>query len=136
MSNKFENSHNSHNSDQSDEFSGLSDDLHVLHAVQGHGQVEGDDGKEVNEVHGMLEEDPLAGGAHEADGVLEGEEEDGEVIDDPEGVHKVGVHVPPHVLVLELGEGLEDEGECGDDDDAQGGEANDLEESGYMIMIE
>ena len=55
------------------------------------------------------------------------------MVDDPERVDKVGVHVPAHVLVLELGEGLEDKGECGDDDDPQGGEADNLEQ--VLILL-
>jgi hypothetical protein len=43
-------------------------------------QYEGDDGAEVHQVHGLLEEAPLAGWANEPHQVLNNEEEDGTIL--------------------------------------------------------
>ena len=66
---------------QPDHLAGLADDLEVLEALQEQGEVEGHDGGDVDQVHGVLDELGLDGADDEPDDVLDGEVDNDEVVD-------------------------------------------------------
>ena len=102
----------------------MSTSLHVFHAIEHQSQVEWDDGREVDHVHGLLEKVPFSRRAKEPHDVLHREETDGELVDGDERVngpqHLVGLvgsgggvvaAVVAAVLELKLRECLNDEGD-------------------------
>ena len=108
--------------------------LHVLHAVEHQGQVEGDDGGEVDHVHRLFEKVPLSRWAQEPHDVLHREETDGQLVDGDERVDgpqhllgggggRVGVGV---VLELKLRKCLNDERDGRYDDHSEGSESEEL----------
>ena len=70
MPDKFKNPQDPHDPDKPDNFSGLPDDLDVLEAVKEEGEIEWDDGQEVNQVHRLLEKFPFPWRAQEANDVF------------------------------------------------------------------
>ena len=127
MPDKLEDAEDAHDPDEADDLAGLADDGEVLEVVEEDGEVEGDDGAEVDEVHGLLEEAPLAGRAHEADEVLQGEEDDDEGVDVVEDDDDRGVLALALVHRLELLHRRDDERQRREDHHAQREERHDLE---------
>ena len=95
----------------------------------------GDDGHQVDHVHDVLGEDVLGGAGQEPHQQLEGEPDDAERLHDEEGVGDVGHLVlldlgavgrgVEHLVVLELGEGLQAEDDDGEEDDEDGDDGHD-----------
>ena len=79
------------------------------------GEVEGDDGKEVDHVHRGSDELHLLGAAYHSHQVLDGEEADGEVVDDPDDVEEEGELDHPVLVRLQLVNGGDDEGDGRDE---------------------
>lgn len=99
-----------HDSDKSDNLASLAYDLYVLELIEKDGQVEGDDGAEVDEIHGLLEETPLLGGTDEPNKVFKGEEDDDVRVDVIEHNHNASVLRFALVQGLELLHGRDDKG--------------------------
>ncbi len=119
MSDKLKDSQDAHDPDQAHDLASLPYNLDVLQVREAQGQVKGDDGQQVDHVHGVAEELPLPGGAREPQHVLDREEDDGhrvDVVQDDVG-HGVGVLLR---LFLEVLHGGQDERQGRDQDHAKG----------------
>ena len=87
VSHQLEYPQDPHHADQADHLPSLPDNLEVLQPLEDEGEVEGDDGEQVDEVHGALDELELVGADGEPHEVLQGEEHHHEVVDE---VYDVG----------------------------------------------
>ena len=75
MSDKLEDPENPHDPHQADHLPRLPDDLKVLKPLEDQREVEGDDGKKIDQVHGTLDEFKLVGADDQTDEILQGEED-------------------------------------------------------------
>ena len=75
------------------------------------GEEEGNDGKEVDHVHRSPDELQLFWAANDSQEVLDGEESDGEVVDDPDDVEEEGELDHPVLVRLQLVNSGDDEGD-------------------------
>ena len=83
------------------------------------GEVEWDDGKEVDHVHRRPDELQLARAAGDPHQVFDSEEADGEVVDDPDDVEEERELHHPVLVGLQLVDGGDDEGDRGDEHHGQ-----------------
>ena len=123
---KFEDPEDPHDSDQPDHLACLANDLKVLQALQQQGQVEGNDGQEVNHVHWALHELELVWADDKSDQILQGEEDDHKVIDEVNDVGQELVFDDAIRILLQLLSGGDDEGDGGDEDHGQGEKGQEL----------
>ena len=86
---------------------------------QEQGEVEWDYGKEVNHVHRSPDELQLLWAADDSHEVLDGEEADGEVVNDPDDVEEEGELDHPVLVRLQLVDGGDDEGDRRDEHHCQ-----------------
>ena len=70
VADELEESEHPHDPDQPNDLSGLADDLIVLEAGQQEGDVEGEDGGEINHVHRLLDESQLVWADYQPDEIL------------------------------------------------------------------
>ena len=82
MSDQFVHSQYSHDFYQTNYFSRFPDDFKIFQSLKEKGEVEGDDGEQIDHVHGTTDELQLPRAARQADEVLECEEADGDDVDD------------------------------------------------------
>ena len=82
MSDKFVHSQDSHDFYQPDYFSRFPNYFKILQSLKEKGEVEGNDGEQIDHVHWPADELELPRTARQADEVLEREETDGDDIDD------------------------------------------------------
>ena len=101
--------------DKPDNLAGLPNYLKILKTLEEQGEVEGDDGKEVYHIHRRPDELQLARTAGDSHEVLNGEEADGEVVDDPDDLEEEGELNHPMLVRLQLVDGGNDEGDSGDE---------------------
>ena len=122
----------------------LPDDLEVLKPLQQQVDVEGADGQQVNlviillmtdswrwfeeghHVHCILDKLLLDRADEQPEDVLDGEEDDDEVVDEGDDGHDDRVVALPLLVLLQLLDGGEDEGDGGDEHHGQGEESNKL----------
>lgn len=83
------------------------------------GEVEGDDGKEIDHVHRSPDELQLLWAANDSHEVLDGKEADGEVVDDPDDVEEEGELHHPVLVRLQLVDSGDDEGDGRDEHHCQ-----------------
>ena len=86
MSDQLEYPQYPHHANKTDHLPSLPDNLEVLQPLEDEGEVEGDDGEQVDEVHGALDELELVGADGESHEVLQGEEHHHEVVDEVDDV--------------------------------------------------
>ena len=109
MSDQLVNSQNPHDFDQSNDFASLSDDFKVLQSLQQQGEIERNDGEEVDHVHGAADEFKFARGAGQSDEILHGEETDSDNVDHVDDLQEDGeVHLAV-VILLQLVNSGDDE---------------------------
>ena len=108
------------NLDQPNDLPRLANDFKVLKAFQKEGQIEGDDGKEVDHVHRSLQELQFPRADNQPDGVLNGEVADGDVVNDTNDVEEEGKLHQALLVFLQLVDGGDDEGDGGDEDHGEG----------------
>ena len=83
------------------------------------GEVEGDDGKEIDHVHRSPDELQLLWAANDSHEVLDGEEADGEVVDDSDDVEEERELDHPVLVCLQLVDSGDDEGDSRDEHHCQ-----------------
>ena len=100
VSDQFEDPQNPHDPDKPDHLPCLPDDLKVLKPLEDQREVEGDDGKKIDQVHGTLDEFKLVGADDQTDEILQGEEDHNKVINE---INDVGEYVEfYHAIVILL----------------------------------
>ena len=102
MPHKFEDPQDPHDPHQSDHLPCLPDDLKVLETLEDEREVEGDNGKQVNQVHRALDELELVGADDQADKVLQREEHHHEVVDEVDDVGEDLILDQALVILLKL----------------------------------
>ena len=102
MSYELEDPQDPHNPHQPDHLPCLPNDLKILEALKDEREVEGDDGKQVDQVHWALDELELVGADDQTDEVLQGEEHHHEVVDEVNNVGKDLILNEPMVILLKL----------------------------------
>ena len=118
-----------HDPHQADHLPCLPDNLEVLQPLQQQGQVEGDDGADVDNVHGVPDELEFVWADQEPDDELEGEEDDDEVVGHLDDEHHHGPLALPLGVHLELVRGGDDEGDGGEDHHGQREERQELRQA-------
>ena len=130
MSDKLEDPENPHDPHQTDHLARLPDDLKVLQTLEEEGQVEWDDGGDVDDVHRVPDELELVGADHEPHEELEGEEDDNKVIRHLDDHDHHGPLALALLVLLELVRGGDDEGDGGQDHHGQREEGQELGQLG------
>ena len=100
VSDQFKDPQNPHDPDKPDHLPRLPDDLKVLKPLEDQREVEGDDGKKIDQVHGTLDEFKLVGADDQTDEILQGEEDHNKVINE---INDVGEYVEfYHAIIILL----------------------------------
>ena len=119
MSDKLEDPENPHDPHQADHLPRLPDDLKVLETLEEEGQVEGDDGADVDDVHRVADELELVGADDESHEELQCKEDDDKVVchlDDQDHDWPLALAL---LVLLQLIRGGDDEGDGGQDHHGQ-----------------
>ena len=119
MPDKLEDPENPHDPHQADHLPRLPDDLEVLETLEEEGQVEGDDGADVDDVHRVPDELELVGADDESHEELECEEDDDKVVCHLDDQDHHGPLALALLVLLELVRGGDDEGDGGQDHHGQ-----------------
>ena len=115
VSNQFEQPKNPHHPNQPDDLSCFPDNLVVLQTLEEDGDVERDDGGEVDDVERVFDEPQLVGTDDQAEQVFHSEKDHYETVDELDGEGDVGELDVALLVLLQLLHGGEDEGGGGDD---------------------
>ena len=115
VSNQFEQPQNPHHPNQPDDLSCFPDYLVVLQTLEEDGDVERDDGGEVDDVERVLDEPQLVGTDDQTEQVFHSEKDHYETVDELDGEGDVGELDVALLVLLQLLHGGEDEGGGGDD---------------------
>ena len=105
---------------QSDDLSRLSNDLEVLETLEQEGEVEGDDCKQVDHVHRILDELHLHRANDQPDEILHGEVDNYKVVNEPNDVKQKWKVQVAFFVGLELVSSGDDEGDGGEEDHGEG----------------
>ena len=130
MSDKFEDPENPHDPHQADHLPRLPDDLEVLETLEEEGQVEGDDGENVDDVHRVADELELVGADDESHEKLQSEEDDDKVVCHLDDQDHDGPLALALLVLLELVRGGDDEGDGGQDHHGQREQGQELGQLG------
>ena len=113
---------------QSDDLSRLSDDLEVLETLEQEGEVEGDDCKQVDHVHRILDELHLHRANYQPDNIFHSEVDNHKVINEPNDVEQKWKVKVAFFVRLELVSSGDDEGNGGEEDHGEGEDGQELGE--------
>ena len=130
MSDKFEDPENPHDPHQTDHLPGLPDYFEVFQTLEEEGQVEGDDGENVDDVHRVADELELVGADDESNEKLESEEDDDKVVCHLDDQDHDGPLALALLVLLELIRGGDDEGDGGQDHHGQREQGQELGQLG------
>ena len=119
MPHELEDSEYPHDPDQPNDLASFPNDLKILQSLQQEGEEERDDSEEVDHVHGAPHEFEFPRGAGQSDEVLQGEETDRDHVHHVDNLQQDGQVNLPIVILLQLVNGGDDEGEGADENHCQ-----------------